>query len=127
MGKYFCDTETVRVTFDDDQWVDVKEEFSQEDQDYMIDQMARAETTNGKNTSLSLHLGKLAMLERGIVAWSFTDDQGKPVPVTKKAISTLRLRYRERVLTELNRLTEEAGRFLAPTTATECTSPSTGN
>ncbi len=126
MGKFFSGGETYRVTFPDGEWIDVKQEFSQADQDYMLDQMAHAEAT-GKDAKLSFSLGKLAMLERGIVAWSFTGDSDKPVPVNRDTINTLRLRYRAKILEEINRLNEEAARFLGPTPATASTSPSTGS
>ncbi len=105
MGEFFADSERVRVDFPDGQWVEIKEELSQGDQDYLLDQMAHAES-GGKDTKITFSLGKLALLERSIVAWSFPD------LVNKENISRLRLKYRAKVLAEVNRLNEEAGEFI---------------
>ncbi len=110
MGRFFQDAETVRVTFPDGEWVDVKEELSQADQDYVLNQMAQAELSD-KSSDVKLRFGKLALLERGIVAWSFAEDC-KPIPITPDTISRLRLRYRSPVLKELDRLDKAALEFL---------------
>lgn len=111
MSKFFVGNETTRVTFPDGEWVDVKEEMTQADQDYILNHMARAENLSGK-ASFSMSLGRMAMLERGIVAWSFTEN-GAPVPVTKENISNLRNKYRSKVLETINSLAESAGKFIS--------------
>jgi len=111
MSKFFVENETKRITFPDGEWVDVKEEMTQADQDYILNQMTHAENLTGK-ASFSLSLGRLAMLERGIVAWSFTEN-GTPVPVTKENISCLRNKYRSKVLETINSLAESAGTFVS--------------
>jgi hypothetical protein len=113
MGEFFQDSETHRVEFPDGQWVDVKTELSQEDSDYITSRMTRTVTgEDGKSQKVVLSLGKLAMLERSIVAWSFSGE-GKPVPITPENISRLRLKYRSKVLEEINRLNEEAAEFVS--------------
>ncbi len=107
MGKYFLGSETVRVTFEDSQWIDIKEELSQEDSDFIMNAMAKAEA--GAETKVEFNLGRLALLERSVVAWSFAED--KPVPVTRENISNLRVKYRAKVLSEIDRLNKEASEF----------------
>ena len=118
MGEFFLDGERIRVTFDDGQWVEIKEELTQADQDYILDHLAKGETA-GKDTRFVLSLGRMAMLERSVVAWSF------PAPVTADNISRLRLRYRQKVLAEVNRLNELAGEWTRKNESTASTSPST--
>jgi hypothetical protein len=75
--------------------------------------MARTvDNEGGKTQRVVLSLGKLAMLERSIVAWSFTGE-GKPAPITRENISCLRLKYRSKVLEEVNRLQKEAAEFVS--------------
>jgi len=105
MGEFFTDGEKVRIDFEDGQWVDIKEELTQYDQDFLLDRMARAEST-GSEAKVTLSLGRMALMERAILAWSF------PEPVTPDNISRLRIRYRQRVLDEVNRLNEQAGEWV---------------
>ncbi len=107
MGKYFLGNETVRVTFEDGQWVDIKEELSQEDSDYIMNAMAKAEA--GTATKVEFNLGRLALLERSIISWSFAED--KPIPVSRENISNLRVKYRAKVLSEIDRLNQAASEF----------------
>jgi hypothetical protein len=100
MSEFFLDSETHRVEFPDGQWVDVKAELTQADQDYIMGQMAQA-----AGNEIQLRLGQLPLLERSIVAWSF------PEPVTKENISRLRLRYRTVLLAEIDRLNTAAMEF----------------
>ncbi len=109
MGKYFLETETVRVTFEDGQWVDVKQELTQEDSDYILTQMTK--TTPGKSTQIDIRLGRLPLLERSIVVWSFVDDAGNPVPVNSENISRLRNKYRILVLQKVDELNRESQAF----------------
>ena len=60
---------------------------------------------------INLNLGKLPLLIRSIVAWSFAED-GKPIPVNPDTISRLRARYREPILTKIDELQTQAGQFL---------------
>lgn len=111
MGKFFQEAETCRIDFPDGEWVDIKEELSQEDQDYILNQMAEAATEEDEGkTKVTLMLGRLAMLERSIVAWSFSVD-GQPVPVSRDNINRLRVKYRQKVLDTANDLYEAAGEF----------------
>lgn len=110
MGEFFLDAEKVRVDFPDGQWVDVKEELTQADQDYIITQMARAEQNGGK-ARLELTLGQLSLLERSILDWSFTEAD-KKIPISRDTISRLRRRYREKITAEVNRLNNEAQEFI---------------
>ena len=112
MGKFFVDSQdVVRIDFEDGEWIEVKEELSQADQDFIIDSMAKA-TANGKEPKIEMKLGKMALLERAIINWSFKDGE-KPIPVNNENISNLRLRYREVVLAKIDELNSKAGSFIA--------------
>ena len=100
MGEFFLDSEVVRVCFQDDNWVDVKEELTQADQDYIMGQMVKGEV-------IKPELGRIPLLERSIVAWSF------PEPVNRENIIRLRVRYRVKLLNEINRLNEQALEFVS--------------
>lgn len=104
MGEYFLDGEVVRISFPDKEWVDVKEEFTQEDQDYILNRMAKAQA-KGQEAQVEMNLGRLAMLERAIVAWSFSAE------LNAENISRLRNRYRSTVLEKVNALNEKATEF----------------
>lgn len=114
MGKFFSTGETFRVTFPDGEFVDIKQEFSQADLDYITSKMMQTKvSTDGKSkpeAEVAMVFGKQATLERAIVAWSF-QEEGKPVPVTPDNISNLRMKYRTKVLAEIDRLASEAGEF----------------
>ncbi len=109
MGKYFLGNETVRVSFEDGQWVDIKEELSQEDSDFIMNAMAKAEA--GAETKVEFNLGRLALLEKSIVSWSFKDDKDNLVSVSRENISNLRVKYRTKVLSEIDRLNQSASEF----------------
>jgi len=112
MGKYFIGAETVRLEFPDGNWVDVKEELSQADHDYVINEMGRAEAV-GKQTKFTMTLGKLALLEKYVVAWSFKDDKEKPVPVSRDTVSNLRQKYRVKILEKIDLLSNKATEFVS--------------
>jgi len=109
MSEFFSDSERVKINFPDGQWVEVKEELSQADHDYILSQMARAEQS-GKKPKMILQLGKLPLLERAITDWSFTEN-GTRVIINRDTISKLRSRYRIKILEELDRLSDEASEF----------------
>ena len=104
MGEFFLDSEQVRVEFPDGNWVAVKEELTQEDQDYLLNAMAQ--TKGGMNPEITFSLGRLALLERAVIAWSFSQ------PVNRENLSRLRRKYREKVLNEIDRLNAEAEEYL---------------
>lgn len=117
MGKYFIeDTEIFRVKFDDEQWVDIKQELSQADNDYIISKMVRASSIQdgtAPKADIEMNLGRQSLLERSIVAWSFADESGVVAPITPENISNLKGKYRSRVLKEIDRLNKGASGFLA--------------
>ena len=106
MSKFTINKDDLfRVTFPDGEWADIKKEFSQRDLDYITNQLMK--------TKDEMQYGMMAMLERGIVAWSFADDS-KPLAVDSENISNLKSKYREIILKEINRLSQEAKSFLSP-------------
>ena len=110
MSKYFQEDEVTRISFEDGSWVDVKQELTQADMDYITNKLMHAQGTvlagKGENKAdIQMDFGRQALLERAIVAWSFD------VPVTPEHISALRLKYRSKVLAEASRLQSEAQQF----------------
>jgi hypothetical protein len=93
MSEGFSGTETVRISFPDGAWVDVKAELTQEDQDYILNLLGHV---SGQKVEVTL--GRMSLLERAIVSWSFDE------PVDHDHINTLRMKYRSKVLTELDKL-----------------------
>ncbi|MCK9520186.1 MAG: hypothetical protein M0R74_14355 [Dehalococcoidia bacterium] len=108
MSQYFIGAETVRLAFPDGQWVDLKEEMTQADQDYVVNKMVRAklQAKDGGASDVSLDLGKGAVMERMIVAWSF-----EGVPVNPDNISKLRGKYRALILEKIDELQKAAGEW----------------
>jgi hypothetical protein len=109
MSKFFIGKELHRIMFPDNEWVDVKGELSQKDQDYVINSMTKAKAST--KPEIEITLGKQAILEVSIVDWSFTDE-GNKVPVNPENISNLRIKYRSRILTEIDKVSAESNAFL---------------
>ena len=98
----------MRVDFPDGQWVDIKDELTQEDQDCILNSMATGITiTKDGEGVVRTTLGRLPLLERSILAWSF------PEPITRENINgaVLKLRYREVLLKKIDELNAEASEF----------------
>jgi Zn finger protein HypA/HybF involved in hydrogenase expression len=122
MGKFFQENETVRVEFPDGEYVEIKEELSQDDQDYITSHMASIEDDDKKNGSkndvpkkdkVTLRIGRLTLLERSIVNWSFKDAKGESVPINRDNVSRLRVKYRVKVLESIDKQNALAGAFAA--------------
>ena len=107
MSDFFIEDERVRVDFGDGNWVDLKSELTQEDQDYISNQMMKY-----KDKGIDVTLGRLPTLERMVLAWSF------PVQVTKKNLSNLRRKYREPVLDKIEELNKDTREYLAKNSET---------
>ena len=96
MSEFFLDSETVRIAFHDGNWVEIKPELTQEDEDFIMSQP-------GAKGGL---LPPMLVLERSIVKWSFDRE------VSKESISQLKRRYRAKVSAEVVRLNTEALEFV---------------
>jgi hypothetical protein len=108
MSKFFIENELFRINFQDGEWVDISAEQTQADDDYIMNSMLKTDAIAGKSEAkISMTLGKLAILERRIKAWSFG------VPVTSGSISNLKRKYREVVIKEIDRLNTDSASFLA--------------
>ena len=110
MSKYFITDEVVKVDFPDGQWVEVKRELSQRDQDCIMDRMAKVKAGENKN-EMEFSLGRMALLERVITNWSFVDDAGVRVPITPDNISNLKLKYRTLILTRVDALNKQTNEW----------------
>lgn len=82
------DDDVVRIDLPDGEWVEVKSGISKADRNYCLKRAMKAKTIwrpgedeRGIESELDFTEFNLALLERMIVAWSYTDKQGKPVPV----------------------------------------------
>lgn len=109
MSKHFIeDSEVTRVPFDGGDWVDVKSEFTQADLDFISQSQFKVGDIDveTKKAEVNFTFGEMAMLERGVVAWSFKDEKGMAVPVTPDNLSRLRNPYRADVLKKLNALND---------------------
>ena len=62
--------------------------------------------TNGQDSRLEMHVAKLDLMERSIVAWSF-----EGLELTRENISSLKRKYREMILVEIDRLDKESQTF----------------
>jgi len=99
--SHFIENETERVEFPDGNWVEVKAELTQEDQDFITNAMIKL-----KENEIDMKVGRMALLERMVVAWSFDR------PVNKANLSLLRRKYREPVLERIDKLNSSAFEYL---------------
>lgn len=83
-----------RIDFEDEQWVDIKRRMSYGDIDKLT--INEVKTLQKGGTSIPLLL-------LSIKAWSFTDREGKPAPVTRKNIEMLNLSLVTRLLEEITK------------------------
>ncbi len=111
MGEFFVGTEKVRIDFPNGEWCEVKEELTQEDSDYISNQMTKMTSSDGKSPQVNIKLGRLPLLARSIVAWSFVDEAKNPIPLTTENISRLRAKYRHVILQKIDELNQEAQDF----------------
>jgi hypothetical protein len=102
MSQFFIESETEKVEFLDGQWVEIKQELDQEDQDAIAGAMLKL-----KGKDIEMQVGRLILLERMVVAWSFD------APVNKSTLSKLRRKYREPVLEKINDLNSAAFEYVA--------------
>jgi hypothetical protein len=116
MSQFFIEAETVRVDYPDGNWIDVKEELSQEDQDYIMGRMVSVRGSKGKGkdaqSDIEFKVGRMALLERAVAKWSFDK------PVNADNISRLRNRYREMVLAKIDELAETQSAWLSKNSQT---------
>ena len=107
MSEFFIEDETEQINFPDGQWVEVKSELTQRDQDYITNAMM-----SYKGRELDVKIGRLALLERMVVKWSFD------APVNAENISKLRRKYRQPLLDKCDQLNSEAYDYLAKNSET---------
>jgi hypothetical protein len=90
------------VEFPDGECIEVKQELDQEDQDAIAGAMLKL-----KGKDIEMQVGRLILLERMVVAWSFD------APINKSTLSKLRRKYREPVLEKINDLNSAAFEYVA--------------
>lgn len=101
MSQFFIESETEKVEFPDGEWIDLKQELDQEDQDAIAGAMLKL-----KGKDIEMQVGRLILLERMVVAWSFD------APINKSNLSKLRRKYREPVLEKINDLNSAAFEYV---------------
>jgi hypothetical protein len=101
MSEFFIEDETEQIDYPDGNWIEVKSELTQRDQDYITNAMM-----SYKGRELDVKIGRLALLERMVVKWSFD------APVNADNLSKLRRKYREPVLERINELNNDAYDYL---------------
>ena len=120
IGKYFTDTQVDRILLEDDQWIDIKKKLSIADQDALkcrlmeidIDTSALPEGLNrserrrqaragGTKLNAKYRPSTAALLEIGIVDWSFVDEDNNKLPVTPEWIGRLSPEWAYKIEDEL--------------------------
>lgn len=106
----FVSSEFSRITFPDGEWVDIKKELTQAEQDNIVSQMVKT-AQSGDKTAIEVNAGKLPLMVAYVVAWSFKEN-GVAVLVTPLNISRLATRYRDRIIVEIDRVSNQATEWL---------------
>jgi hypothetical protein len=89
----FVVPKTERLELSDGDWIDVNERltYGQEQrlQEAMLGKMSMDELEKVAEIGLTTARAAVDRLETWIVAWSFRDDEDRPVPVSRSAIENL--------------------------------------
>ena len=106
MNKFAEETKTIRADgWDDDEEVVIKM-FTYHDRQQLMSRFINVhpQMEIGESASYKIDLGamNLAILELGIVSWTFKGEDGKVVPCTKKWIHKLRPDTGDFILAEIN-------------------------
>jgi hypothetical protein len=89
MGRCrFVQPDVVRLSLSDGDFIDAKRELNAGEQRRVFSRMVRDMTPGEKLTLKADEVGRTKLSEY-IVGWSFTDVDGKPVPVSDSAIDNL--------------------------------------
>jgi hypothetical protein len=89
MWSPFVVPDVVRIPLGHGQWIDVKRELTYGETEEMYARMRKQFGQNEMPLLDPTRIGR-ARMEAFLVAWSFTDANGKPVPVTESAFADLR-------------------------------------
>ena len=113
MNKWFVDAkETSRIDLDDGEWIDIKTSISSSEQDFLANESMdvrldlsqdedegkpqsrstkrRRERVSKKITTAKMIPGMTPLLQVLIVAWSFKNTDGTPIPVTSENVGNLK-------------------------------------
>ena len=111
MSVHFLEGETERVECPDGEWIEIKQELSQDDQDFIMGRMVTVGGGKGKS-DVQFKVGRMATLERAVVKWSF------PEPINADTLSRLRGRYREMILAKIDELSVAQSSWLTKNSKT---------
>jgi hypothetical protein len=89
MWSPFVDPAVVRLPLTHHQWIDVKRELTYGETEDMYARMRRQFGPNEPPTLDPTRIGR-ARMSAFIVAWSFVDPSGTPVPVSEAAFADLK-------------------------------------
>lgn len=90
MSLFLIEGEVKRVEFPDGQWVEIREELTQAEAEYINEDASK---------------GKVRLFEKSVKAWSF------PIPVSWDNFDKLRMKYRAGILKAMDTVYEEAMGF----------------
>ena len=90
MPNYFVEPDTVRLELSDGGWIEVKTELTFGEQQRLIGKVLQSRNAEPTLDSTAWESYKIMGFLTWIVDWSLTDAKGKPVPVSRDAISNLR-------------------------------------
>lgn len=107
MSAYFVPVgETVRIELEHGEWVELKARMSFGDRLRIREVAYRIRySPEGESTIDSmLAEGQVMSLLRNIVAWSFKDEQGRSLPITRENIERFDPEFADRLIAEVDRL-----------------------
>jgi hypothetical protein len=84
----FVSPEVVRLTLSDHDWIDIKKRLNTGEQRAVFAKMAR-DITPGEKIALDPLFVGAAKIAAYLLAWSFVDDDGRPVALEPSAIDNL--------------------------------------
>jgi hypothetical protein len=84
----FVRPEVVRLSLSGNRWIDVKKRLNAGESRKMFARVVK-DMTPGEKTTLDPEFVGLTKLLAYVLGWSFTDDDGKPVPFSTGALDNL--------------------------------------
>lgn len=103
MSNPFVRPDVVRIELSDHDWIDVKRELNAgEAQDVWADMVANG-ITPGEIAKLDPHRVGWGRALAYIVAWSFTDGEGRPAPIVEASLRAMRKHKRDELTEAIDR------------------------
>jgi hypothetical protein len=92
MADEFVQPEVVRLTLDGDRWIDVKRELSAGESRRVFARLVKTMQPGDQRVKTELDPEKVGLTKivEYLVGWSFSNGDGKPVPISEAALNNLR-------------------------------------